>query len=78
MRDTKCVLSPRRVLVLIQVGVASLKEKAPTSCRGQFIEKNKTKTNPLSRFDVDHLQRKSNHIVQKGLITILFRTGSKT
>ena len=28
MRDEKCVLSPRRVLVPLQVGVASQKEKA--------------------------------------------------
>ena len=49
------LLAPWRVLVLIQVVVASLKWKAPDKLSGTNHRKNKTKTNPLSRFDSDHL-----------------------
>ena len=40
----KVTLAPSRVLVLIQVGVASLKEQIPDKLSGTIHRKNKTKT----------------------------------
>ena len=48
-------MAPRRVLVPLQVGFASLKGKAPDKLSGTIHRKNKTKTEPLPRFGTSRI-----------------------